>query len=200
MKTLIYRNNANTIKVFVKADIFATNQELQTPGFDTRFTRMEIGEGYNDAAKALFNLREVESGWIAAKILAQETPGIGLFIVDLSELSLVKQTQVDKVTLTGTSGTANINVNGVNYLATFTTNLPTSATNFVSSHSAALLAAGIVVTRPNADGVLVFTANVSGVPFDILDEIANVSGTLEGTLAHTTLNQSGTGEITIVAP
>lgn len=82
------------------------------------------------------------------------------------------------VTLTGTSGTANITVGGTNYLATFTTNLTTSANNFVTSHATALLARGIVVTA-NA-GVLTFKALTSDFP-----TIArtNVSGDLSGTIA-----------------
>lgn len=82
------------------------------------------------------------------------------------------------VTLTGTSGTANITVGGVNYLATFTTNLTTSANNFVTSHATALLALGIVVTANS--GVLTFKALTTDFP-----TIArtNVSGDLSGTIA-----------------
>lgn len=81
------------------------------------------------------------------------------------------------VTLTGTSGTANITVGGVNYLATFTTNLTTSANNFVTSHAAALLALGITVTANT--GVLTFVAATETFP-----TIArtNVSGDLSATL------------------
>lgn len=82
------------------------------------------------------------------------------------------------VTLTGTSGTANITVGGVNYLATFTTNLTTSANNFVTSHSATLLALGITVTA--SSGVLTFKALTTDFP-----TIArtNVSGDLSATIA-----------------
>lgn len=82
------------------------------------------------------------------------------------------------VTLTGTSGTANITVGGVDYLATFTTNLTTSANNFVTSHSAALLALGITVTANS--GALTFVAATETFP-----TIArtNVSGDLSATIA-----------------
>ena len=85
------------------------------------------------------------------------------------------------VTLTGTSGTANITVGGVNYLATFTTNLTTSANNFVTSHSAALLALGITVTANS--GALTFVAATATFP-----TIArtNVSGDLSATIASVT--------------
>ena len=85
------------------------------------------------------------------------------------------------VTLTGTSGTANITVGGVDYLATFTTNLTTSANNFVTSHSATLLALGITVTANS--GALTFVAATETFP-----TIArtNVSGDLSATIASVT--------------
>jgi len=82
------------------------------------------------------------------------------------------------VTLTGTSGTANIVVGGTNYLATFTTNLTTSGNNFVTSHGATLLALGITVTA-NA-GVLTFVADTDTFP---TITAANVSGDLDATIA-----------------
>lgn len=82
------------------------------------------------------------------------------------------------LTLTGTSGTANINVNDVNYVATFATNLTTTATNFVTTNATALLAAGVTVTA--LAGVLTFKATdakVAGIT------ITNVTTDLAGTLA-----------------
>ena len=82
------------------------------------------------------------------------------------------------VTLTGTSGTANITVGGTNYLATFTSNLTTSANNFVTSHASALATRGITVTA--SSGVLTFVAATETFP-----TIArtNVSGDLSATIA-----------------
>ena len=51
----------------------------------------------------------------------------------------------DLATITGTSGTANLTVNGVAYLATFDTDLDETAEDFVASHRAALLLRGITV-------------------------------------------------------
>jgi hypothetical protein len=82
------------------------------------------------------------------------------------------------VTLTGTTGTANIAVNGTNYLATFTSSLTTSATNFVTSHGATLLALGITVTANS--GVLTFSALTASFP---TLTITNASGDLAGTIA-----------------
>ena len=64
--------------------------------------------------------------------------------------------RVDRVTLSGVSGTANITAGGLTKLATFTTDLTTSANNFVTSHAAAYLAIGLVVTA--ATGVITFTS------------------------------------------
>lgn len=93
--------------------------------------------------------------------------------------------QVDTVTLTGTSGTANITVNGVAYLATFTTNLTTSAANFVTSHSAALALRGITVTSSGAD--VIFTAALAGRP-QVVSNAVNATGDLAGTSVATTAN------------
>lgn len=93
--------------------------------------------------------------------------------------------QVATHTLTGTSGTANIAINGVNYLATFAVDLTTTAANFVTSHAAALLLRGIVATSSGATVIL--TASIAGVAFTTT-AAANVSGNLAGSLAATTAN------------
>ena len=86
-------------------------------------------------------------------------------------------TQSQDLTLTGTSGTANVNVAGVDYLATFASNLTTTASNFVTAHAAALLLRGITVTA-NA-GVLTFIASTNIFP---IITITNATLTLAGTL------------------
>lgn len=88
--------------------------------------------------------------------------------------------QVSTVTLTGTSGTANIPIDGVNYLATFNTNLSTTASDFVTTHATALNTAGVTVTSNAA--VLTFTGGVPSVLFTIGNGI-NVTGNLGGTSA-----------------
>ncbi len=82
------------------------------------------------------------------------------------------------VTLTGTSGTANVVVNGVAYLATFATDLTTTANNFVAARAAAILSAtGLVVTA--AAGVLTFTGEAEGFP---TITVANLTTNLGGTV------------------
>ncbi len=98
-----------------------------------------------------------------------------------TEYPLLNGNSSRAVTLTGTSGTANIIVGGTNYLATFTSSLTTSATNFVTSHGATLLALGITVTANS--GVLTFVADTDTFP---TITVANVSGDLSATIAAVT--------------
>lgn len=93
--------------------------------------------------------------------------------------------QTNTVTLTGTSGTANITVNGVAYLATFNTNLTTTASDFVTSHATALSTAGVTVTSSAA--VLTFVSADPSVLFTISDAV-NASGDLAGTEAVAALS------------
>jgi hypothetical protein len=95
-------------------------------------------------------------------------------------------TQVQTVDLTGTSGTANITVNGTDYLATFATDLATTEGNFVTAHAAAILAAtGATITY--AEGLITFTAPSTAFPTIVFD---NLTGDLAGTIGALT----GTGE------
>lgn len=95
--------------------------------------------------------------------------------------------QVDTATLTGTAGTATIAVNGVDYTATFATDLTTTAANFVTSHAATILARehGIVVTSSTT--TIIFTAGVAGRP-QTIGTPTNVTGNLAGSTAATTAN------------
>lgn len=105
------------------------------------------------------------------------------------------QTAQPGLTLTGTSGTANITIHSVNYLATFDTSLTVTASNFVTTHSVALNALGIYVRSTGA--VLVFSGATGGGV-----TIANVSGDLSGTALAATpitiyITQGGTSEISV---
>jgi len=77
-------------------------------------------------------------------------------------------------TLTGTSGTANITINGTAYLVTFSSSLTTTATNFVSTHTTSLSALNIKVRSTSTK--LVFTGAVNSTI-----AIANATGDLSGT-------------------
>ena len=93
--------------------------------------------------------------------------------------------QVATVTITGTSGTANITWAGVNYLATFATDLATTALNFKTTHAAAMLVRGVTLT--NSGATVILTSTIAGMPF-AAPTIANVSGDLAGSVAATTAN------------
>jgi hypothetical protein len=75
----------------------------------------------------------------------------------------------------------------VTFAAGGTTDLTQTAADFVTSHDAAYLAEGIVVTSSAAD--IIFTAQLAGVPF-IAPVITNVTGDLAGTVVATTANIS----------
>lgn len=113
------------------------------------------------------------------------TAQLSAFYPDLT-ISTKKEDSVNSsktVTLTGTSGTANIAVAGTNYLATFATSLTQTATNFVTTHAAALLAdKGVTVTSSGA--VLTFVHATTAFP---TITITNATGDLAGTLGTVTV-------------
>lgn len=92
--------------------------------------------------------------------------------------------QANEVTLTGSSGTANIGVDGVEYLVTFNTDLTTTASDFVTTHSAALSAAGVTVTSDAA--VLRFVVDDPRTTLTITNAV-NATGNLAGTVADIVL-------------
>ena len=88
-------------------------------------------------------------------------------------------------TLTGTSGTANVTINGVAYLATFASDLTTTAANFVTAYAATILArhGRCVVTSSGAS--IIVEAGVPGMNV-LVTVSAAVSGNLTGSVAATT--------------
>ena len=98
MKTLIFQNPEQTLRVEVKVDIMLANTDLQTAGVDTRFTNMAIVD--NDAAKvAGIDLTEVEYSWIALRQFAEDN-GFSLTVIDINE-----NVSDDIVTWTAITGT-----------------------------------------------------------------------------------------------
>lgn len=81
------------------------------------------------------------------------------------------------VTLTGSSGTANVSIGGTNYLATYATSLTQTATNFVTAHGVTLAELGITVTASGAILTIVgLTATIGGIT--ITNATTNLAGTL----------------------
>jgi len=93
--------------------------------------------------------------------------------------------QIQTATLTGSSGTCNIAVNGVNYLATYNSSITQTDLDFITSHAAALLLRGIVVTGTTT---LIFTSNVAGQPVNTITVSAAVTADLTGSVAATLAN------------
>ena len=77
-------------------------------------------------------------------------------------------------TLTGSSGTANITINGVAYLVTFSSSLSTTAANFVTTHQKALKLLNMDVVNQSGTAVLIFKGAFN-------PSIANVTGNITGT-------------------
>ena len=83
-----------------------------------------------------------------------------------------------KLTLTGTSGSANVNIDGTDYLASFSSDLTTTASNFVTTHEADILSNhGIRITSV---GELIKFADEDDTLLSAMT-ITNVSGDLSGT-------------------
>jgi hypothetical protein len=80
------------------------------------------------------------------------------------------------ITLTGTSGTANILIKNVNYLVTFNTSLSQTAADFVTVNAAALRTAGVTVV--NITGAELRFTGTAGIL-----AISNATGDLSGTVA-----------------
>jgi hypothetical protein len=90
--------------------------------------------------------------------------------------------QVERITLTGSSGTANVALaGGLTKVATFGSDLPTTAAAFVTSWAAAYAATGITVTSSGPD--IIFTAEVPGTDFTA-PTITNATADLAGTVSH----------------
>ncbi|MBU1777970.1 MAG: hypothetical protein KJ899_15195, partial [Gammaproteobacteria bacterium] len=92
----------------------------------------------------------------------------------------IQLVRVETVTLTGTSGTCNITCDGITALATFNSDLPTTAGLWVVANNAAFAANDITLSL---DGeTIIFTQDVAGHDFVGATSVANVSGDLDGTV------------------
>jgi hypothetical protein len=162
-----------------------------------RTNRLKLVSTYSVLHKKSVTLANYEgTAWIDGDTLFASTESYTIQLADnpgggsrLSELQEAYPTltieggeatgaATQNLTLSGESGTANINVANVDYLATFDTNLTVTASNFITQHSAAILAdTGAVVTSNGA--VIKFSDNAEGFP---VVEISNATSNLNGTL------------------
>lgn len=86
------------------------------------------------------------------------------------------------------SGTANILIDGVNYLATRDTDATTTFNNFRTLYAAALLLRSLVLTGTST---LIVTSAIPGRPFNAIT-VTSVTGTWMATVAATTANTAPT--------
>lgn len=108
---------------------------------------------------------------------AADFPSGTAYIVVDSPIRSESEWQVD---LSGTSGTANITINAVNYLTTFNTDLTITASDFVTLHSAALNAADIEVS--SALDVITFRSSQA---YYTGAAVTNLTGDLAGVKTET---------------
>jgi hypothetical protein len=98
------------------------------------------------------------------------------------------QAKVDTVTLSGTTGTADMTtVGGLTKEITFVEDLETTASNFVTDYAADYLAVKIIVTSDGAD--IIFTSQYAGYNFSS-PVVNNASDDLAGVVVNTTANIS----------
>lgn len=113
-------------------------------------------------------------------------PGNLTGTVGNTQANRVAVKQKDTITLTGTGGTANITgTGGLTKLVTFGDDLADTAGDFVTSHSAAYLLVGVVVTSDS--DTIIFEASVAGTAF-VSPVITNVTPNLAGTVVNTQVN------------
>lgn len=95
------------------------------------------------------------------------------------------------VTLTGTSGTANITLEGTNYLVTFNSSLTQTAADFVEDHAATILA-NHQLTVTSSGAVINLTSDVEDA---LTPAIVNATGDLAGTIGSATTVQGDSREL-----
>lgn len=178
----LYPLATNVNKLNEWADLFTPAQATQRISIITGYTLLADfrGTGVNDH----YESEGVSYDDTGTNVIRYT--GLGSNIFRQFGFKVNALAQVSDITLTGSSGTANIVVNSVNYLATFNTDLPTTASDFVTSHATALNTAGITVTA--SAEILTFTANTGGTAFTI--SIVNVTGNLTGTIMNTVSTQT----------
>jgi len=194
-----YNNVIALITLASNGDTDAFNLEIQhlnSPGINEKYENLKIplmpdvaNSHYLDdviSKSKIVNVTYFDASGFTAPLL----PDTGTFsATGGSDGGVGAVAQVDTLTLAGTSGTATIaGPGGLTLVATFDTDLTTTAANFVTANQAAYLTQGIILTSAVAD--LVFTANVAGVPH-VNPTGVNATADLVGTNVITTPNTVG---------
>lgn len=194
-------DNIGTYTVKTTALLNAT----QLTGLQTTYPTMRIdlvGEAFGLCAP---DASPISISWIEGETCQASTKTFTIDLKDtkcgddrLAELAnyypdyAIKSTEESttftySIPLSGSAGTANLNILGVDYLATFATDLDTTATDFVSAHSAALALLGVTVTA-SAGVITVVIAGSSTSP-----AVVNVTDSLDGYASRTSVLPSSVG-------
>ena len=159
---------------------------------DIIFTAAVAGTPHD--APVVDNTDDVLDGTVANTLIDTDTGDTyGITTVNRPEYEytvLAAVAQIDTITLTGASGTANVTLaGGLTKVATFaaggTQDLTQTAADFVTSHAAAYAVEGVTITSSGVD--IIFTATQAGAAFTS-PAIANATGDLDGTVANTEAN------------
>lgn len=158
-----YTVNANSPTIYARVDNAENPSCFAVTSFEFTISRNPVVNDYSD----LIQCDDATND------------GTEVFVLDeVGQTILGDQSSVTVVTLTGTAGTAIITLNGTDYLVTFDTDLATTASNFVSTYSAALAADDFIVNA--IDESLSFAdQNATALPSVT---ISNVSDDLNGTV------------------
>jgi len=168
-----------------------------TGGDDIRFWA-----GHATMASAPF--RVTEAGVVTATLTNSTFQSVPVPVGDLSgsvvntQANVTAVARVDRIDLTGASGSAIVVCNAISRLMTFSTNLEITADNFVTAHAAAYTASGVTVEAfgTGTDVYLKFTANVAGTNFTGATSITNDSDPdLAGTVSTIVANRAAVKQI-----
>ena len=187
------QDGVGTYSVITSAEL--TDAQIATFKAATATKSTSVWTFVGDVISVCSNSTTVTTAWVAGNTCSVEAKPFHITLKDtdcgasrLTELqaaypnlTIVAETVNSKrtVTLTGTNGTGNITVGTVAYLATFDTDVTTTAANFVTAHAAAILAdTGAVVT--SALGVITITDSTDSFPNV---SFANLTLTLAGAVS-----------------
>lgn len=156
-------------------------------GDTAKETMVATGSLYSPSGIADVDYKEYDGIWprVIKEVAAGTIPaGQRLDINDTTYQNVAAVKAKKTLTITGTSGTALVTINGVDYLATFDTDLATTAANFVTDHAADIAArmGACVVTSSGAD--IIVEAGQPGM--NVLVSITGATGNLGGSVAATT--------------
>lgn len=105
---------------------------------------------YADTRQYKITLGDDECGNDLLTQLKATYPEYNVVVADGNETTSLVQ-----VTIKGTSGTANIKIGGVDYLATFNTDIDTTITDFIALHGSTLSALGVQLGNGGSDVLLI---------------------------------------------